>query len=207
MATAPAKIRALDASTEYVRLGAHTYEIHPQPLPYLRHHLGSLFEQLETDGVEDAEDLLSFVSGKFYETLKVFIPDLMPRHEWEGYESEVAFEGGLYSDEWARKAPDGQQVRRALTVCFEVSGLDVWKTFGKLLDPTLLRATVTRYVAGFLSSNLQSASSPQAPTPSTTSSFPVLPTEDDAGSTSDPAPSSTESGPKSEPTIDSASSD
>lgn len=167
-----------DTGSEWVQLGQHQYEVVDQPLPYLKHELGALFETLtETD--IDASNVLDFLSGKAYELLHIFIADLMPLWEWNGYATAHAMEAGEYDAVAARNGPTPSQIKLAITVCMKVSGLDAYKMLGKIVDPTLLRAWVTRELSAFLSNHSLSDLSAPAPTPSTTSSAPESPTADD----------------------------
>jgi hypothetical protein len=167
--------------SEWVQLGTHQYEVKDQPLPYLRHELGAFFETLTAAEV-DASNVLEFLSGRAHEVLKVFIPDLMPLWEWNGYATAHAMEAGEYDAVAARNGPKPSEIRTAITVCMKVSGMDAYKVLGKIVDPTLLRAWVTRELTRFLSSTSLSDLSQQARTPSMTSSAPESPTEDGAES-------------------------
>lgn len=166
-----------DTASEWVQLGRHQYEVVDQPLPYLKHELGALFETLTTADIDGA-NLLEFLSGKAYDIIRIFIPDLMPRWEWEGFATQHAWEAGEYDPVAARNGPTPSQIRTAITVCMKVSGLDAYKMLGKIVDPTLLKAWVTRELHPFLTKTSLSDLSAPAPTPSTTSSSPESPTED-----------------------------
>lgn len=170
-----------DTESEWVQLGQHQYEVVDQPLPYLKHELGALFETLTGTDI-DASNVLDFLSGKAYDTVRIFIADLMPRHEWEGYATRDAMEQGDYDPVAARNGPTASQIKLAITVCMKVSGLDAYKLLGKIVDPTLLRSWVTRELRAFLSSRSLSDLSAPVPTPSTISSAPESPTEDDTES-------------------------
>lgn len=136
----------LEQETQHVQLGQDTYEVVPQPMPYLKRSLGTLFEGLGEMDIEE-DGLGAFITGKSHEILKVFIPDLMPLHLWEGFRSEQDMADDNYDAEHARRvAPTGPQVRLALTVCLKVNGLDLVGQLGKLVDPTVLRQLATRYL-------------------------------------------------------------
>lgn len=176
---------------ESIRLGSHIYEVVPQPLPLLKRDLADLFDGIAAGGDITADNIGEYVTGSMRDILGVFLPDIMPLHEWEGYPTKAAMEGNLLDRDWAREhAPTGPQVRLAITVCFKSNGLDAWKLLGKLVDPTLLKSWITRQVAGFLSQPSVSESSPPAPTASTTSSSAESPTEDAIGDTMDEVASS-----------------
>lgn len=167
---------------ESVRLGSHIYEVVPQPLPLLKRDLADLFAGLLAGRDITADNIGEFVTGSIRDVLAIFLPDLMPLHEWEGFATKAAMEANMLDRDWAREhAPTGPQARFAIDVCFKSNSLDAWKLLGKLVDPTLLRAWATRQLAGFLSQPSANVFSAPAPTPSTTSSSPASPTEDDTG--------------------------
>lgn len=167
---------SLDDPHETVKLGRHIYEVVPQPLPLLKRNLGRMFEEITSMGDVDAQNIGAVITGRAWDILKVFLPDLMPLHEWEGYASQAQMEADDPDEDIMRSAQTGPQVKTAIALCMKANGLDVWKTLGKLVDPTLLRAKVTAMLAESLSTSSPRGSSPRAPTPSTTSSPPESPT-------------------------------
>ncbi len=171
------RTNSLDDPHETVKLGRHIYEVVPQSLPLLKRRLGKAFEEITSMQDVDASNIGAVLTGRAWDILKVFLPDLMPLYEWEGYASQAAMEGDLFDETLAATAPTGPQTKTAIQLCMKANGLDVWKTMGKLVDPTLLRAKVTAMLAESLSTSSPSGSSPRVPTPSTTSSPPESPIE------------------------------
>lgn len=166
---------SLSDQTEWLQLGPNTYEVGAQPIPIVKHALADYFARLTASDI-DVENFLEFATGKAHELLSIFIPDLMPLYEWEGYLSADAMARGEFDPDVARRvAPDGQQVHHALVVCFKVNKLDIHKLLGKIVDPTVLREWVTRQVRDYLSRTSLSELSEPAPTPSTISSPPESP--------------------------------
>ncbi len=173
----PTSFPSLDDPTEHVKLGQHVYEIVPQPLPYLKRHLGEVFESL-TGAEIDASNIGAFITGRAWDLLKVFIPDLMPLHEWEGFASPAAMEGDLYDEETVRRlAPTPPQVKTAVLLCMKVNAIDAYKALGRIVDPTVLRPRITAILLDFLQQSSANVSSAPARTPSMTSSPPASPTE------------------------------
>ncbi len=166
-----------------VQLGGHIYEVVPQPLPYLKRHLGRTFSEL-VEGAEglSGSNVMAWITGRAWDVLKVFIPDLMPLYEWEGYGSQAQMEADDYDEALMRTlAPTGPQTKTALELCMRANGLDVYKTLGRLVDPTLLQGIVTKLLAESLTKTSANDSSPPARTPSMTSSSPASPTEASTG--------------------------
>lgn len=193
-----------DIGSEWVQLGSHAYEVVDQPWPYLSHEIGEVIAAA-TLGDIDASNALAFFGGRAYDLVRVFIPDLMPAHEWHGFASAEAMAEGTYDPIAARLAPTPSQIKTAIRVCMKVSGLDAVKMLGGILDPPTrawLKAKLGSELVGFLENASPSDSSPPAPTPSTTSSPPASPTEDitpdepmmDPGSASSPLAESVPTG-------------
>lgn len=154
-----------------ITLGAHSYNVVAQPLAYLEMALGDVFGTLSAvTGADDLADVtvaadkpparqgFGEIAGPGYDILKVFIPDLMPEHEFRGYTSEEAFAGNVRDLETARLAPTVPQIVDAFETVFTVNRLDVVKHLGKVIDPKLIQAfmktSIGDSVSGLLSSSL-----------------------------------------------------
>ncbi len=175
------KFPAIDADIETVRLGNHTYEVVPQPIALVKHDLADVFDGL-TAGEIDASNIGAFFTGGMHTFLKVFIPDLMPVHEWEGYQSAEAMKAGVLDRDVARMlSPQGPQVKLAMRVALKVNGLDGYKSLAALVDPTTRQVITAKALRWLESAISASESSAPALTPSTTSSPQVSPTEADTG--------------------------
>lgn len=192
---------ALEQETMHVQLGGDTYEVVPQPMPYLNHVLGPVFTELSDVDVEK-EGVGAFITTNSYKLLQVFIPDLMPKHLWDGYRSEAEAEAGGPPDfaHARRVSPTGPQVRTAFKVVLKVNGMDLVTQLGKLVDPLVLRSQVTKLLVRLTDQTLSSgrslptsssASTPESPsaTSSTPSSRTDPQTEGDEDSGS-PSPGS-----------------
>lgn len=177
---------AIDADIETVQLGTTAYEVIPQPVPFLKADLGEAFAALTANPDLDVSNVGAAFTGGIHGVLKVFIPDLMPVHEWEGYGSAEAMATGVLDRELARRlAPTGPQIKLALRVSLKVNGLDGYRALWAMVDPTtrqVLVSKVLRKFETFLESTPSASdSSPPVPTPSMTSSSPASPTEDATG--------------------------
>lgn len=176
-----------DDNSEWVQLGTHAYQVVDQPLPRLRRKLGSVWAGIETAEVS-AENVLDLFSEKAYDFFRIFIRDLMPRWEWEGYASQAAMDADEPDDASELHAPTPSQIKTAAVVCMKVSGLDGMKNaLGGLVDPKWLRSRISLMLEDFLSRESSSGSSALALTPSMTASPPAPPTEE---STTDALPGS-----------------
>lgn len=123
-----------------IKLGAHTYEVRPQPIGYLMNELGPEVQAaLEADlaGADGAR----IIGAKAYDLLKVFIPDLMPRHEFLGFASEEAFEAKEYDRE-ADRSPEAHQVKGAFKAVKTVNGGEVLDALKAVVSPEMLRKGV-----------------------------------------------------------------
>lgn len=164
-----------------VKMGAHEYTVRPQKIGYLIHKLGpNLQEALtaEIDGADGAE----LVGAKARDVLAVFIPDLMPVHEFIGYPSEEAMQASAY-DEEADRSPEPLQIKAAFKAASDVNGGEVFKHLKALMGA--LAPELKDKLQGFMVAKLAEESNP----PSTTSAS--SPTSPSASGDSDSTSSTT----------------
>lgn len=88
---------------------------------------------------ETFEGLITASEGKLYDLLSVFIPNLMPRWEFEGYGSEGHYERDEYVDELDR-SPSVPQINTAFETAVQVNGLRWVKKVLGFFDSKMLRA-------------------------------------------------------------------
>lgn len=131
-----------------VTLGAHTYTVRAQKIGYLIHKLGSRVQEAleaQIEGVDGA----ALVGAKAHDVLAVFIPDLMPLHEFLGYVSDEAMREGAY-DEALDHSPEPLQIKAAFKAASDVNGGEVLSHLKALLGPVLterILAVVTAKIA------------------------------------------------------------
>lgn len=121
----------------HVALGEHIYEVVPQKLGRLKRQLGHTLDNL-ADSTVERDNFLGMIGDQAYTILAVFIPDLMPKWEWDGYGSESAADEDLY-DESGDRSPDADQIVTAFQVAMKVNRLDLFKHLGQIVDPSMLR--------------------------------------------------------------------
>jgi hypothetical protein len=139
-----------------ITLGTVEFEAIDQPHAYLIHELSGFVDGLLGSGVDldDTTGIVRFFGDGMYGILAVFYPDLekrLPPHEFAGFPSVSAFEAGEYDREYARKTPTFPQIVAAFEAAVEVNGGDYFRKVLGLVDPKLLRATLTEATAGYLS--------------------------------------------------------
>lgn len=132
--------------------------------------LGSL-EDLDLSGLEGDDAVTSFfnlIQGRVYEVLHVFIPDLMPEWEFNGYASQTAADEDQY-DEEADNSPTHPQVLNAFKTAIQVNGLGWVKKLQNFFDIRQIQAETKLSLARLgtamrdrLESGPTSQSSPQA---------------------------------------------
>ncbi len=181
-----------------VQLGEHEYTVHPQRHAYLRHRLGAEIESLgESDLVADG-NLLDQVLEKAYDLLALFIPELMPRWEFEGYGTPSAFEAQEY-DEAADRSPTPDQIIGAFEAALRVNRLDLVKHLKAWVGEEYLRAQVQVMISEMTMRSLESSptsasESGESPSTSSTTSEPQQTLNGDAREvTGSPSPASTPS--------------
>lgn len=171
-----------------IKLGAHDYTVRPQPIGYLMNSLGPELQaalESQVEGIEGAR----WLGAKAHEVLRVFIPELMPLHEFLGFASEETMLAKQYEREHDR-SPDAPQVKGAFKAVKTVNGGEVLDALKAVLGPA-----VTQKLSGFiltkvtesgaLDEALNSISATSAPSPTSpstsgesesTSSSPTSPT-------------------------------
>jgi hypothetical protein len=147
-------------------LGAHEYDVRPQKIGYLINRLGSRLQEAleaELDGVDGA----ALIGAKSHDVLTVFIPDLMPVHEFLGYASDEAMRAGDYS-EAADVSPEPLQIKDAFKAASDVNGGEVLGHLKALLGPALTQRAVAAITAAVSESARSTISghSPTSPPPS-----------------------------------------
>lgn len=137
-----------------VELGSDTYEVVPQPWVYLQHEIrefGSGLGDLESfSDVGDIDTVVGELGDRAWELIRIFIPDLMPKHRFMGYRSADAMEEGTYDEEAARKAPTFAQIIDAVETSLRVNRLDVIKRLKSVFPTDLIEAEIRRALAGKL---------------------------------------------------------
>lgn len=150
-----------------ITLGAHEYEVRPQKIGYLLNRLGSRLQEIlaaEVDGVDGA----ALLGAKGYEMLKVFIPDLMPMHEFLGYASAEMLQSGEYS-EATDVSPEPLQIKDAFSAAKAVNGGEVLDHLKALVGQEMLQKLVKLAVAKAAENSTISLTPAPSPTSQPTS--------------------------------------
>jgi hypothetical protein len=154
-----------------VTLGERSYAMLPQPIGYLRSQFGVALGNVENIDI-DASNILNLLVERGYGLLKVFIPDLMPEWEFNGYATRESWEAGEYDMEYD-KSPTTKQIRRAFTAAVELNEIDILKHLGKVIGPDLVKGLVVealqKSIAASEKSAMLSAQSTQPSTPESSS--------------------------------------
>lgn len=159
-----------------VQLGTHRYVVVPQRQARLARAIPAVFDGM---GSQDAgaNGLLSMLTERTYDLLRVFIPDLMPRWEWDGYADESAAATDAY-DEAADRSPTVVETQAALGKCLEVNGIDRFKLLGNFISPELVRAVLSQQMVDTLIPARSLNSPAQNGAPASTTSGATSPTSD-----------------------------
>lgn len=150
-----------------VTLGERDYVMLPQPLGYLRSQLGLALGNLENIDIE-ANSVVGLLTERGYAILKVFIPELMPEWEFNGYPTKEAWQSNQYDREYD-KSPTPKEIKKAFIAGAELNEIDLLKHLGKVIGPDLLKGLV---VEALQKSMKESASSSTSSAPSTPPSTP-----------------------------------
>jgi hypothetical protein len=137
-----------------VELGSDAYDVVPQPWVYLQHEIrefGAGLGNLEAFAdIGDLDTVVADLGDRAYELIRIFIPDLMPKHRFMGYRSVDAMEEGTYDEEAARKAPTFAQIIDVVETSLRVNRLDVISRLKSVFPTDLIEAEVRRALAGKL---------------------------------------------------------
>lgn len=158
------------AMKKEVILGQHTYLVLPQKIGYLMNKLGPRLQEAieaEIDGV----DGVKLAGVKAHDVLSVFIPDLMPVHEFLGFSSEAALQAGEY-DENADNSPDAPQVKAAFKAASDVNGGEILghlKALAGAMAPEMKERALAFIVAKMAETKKDSPSPISAPSPTSPS--------------------------------------
>jgi len=147
-----------------VVVGSYTYLVVPQRVGRLKKRLGRALGDLESLA---GDSLIGFIDSSLeraHGVLKVFIPDLMPVHEFCGYRSEEAYLND--EDEEGEYGPTVPDIINAFEVVMRVNRLDLLGHLRSVVSPELIRAYISQTVADTLRSGgttTDSASSSSTP--------------------------------------------
>lgn len=133
-----------------VTLGDHEYVMVPQRWARLRNKLPEVASGLQTEGLSDWGELLNMLGDRAYSLLQIFIPDLMPTWEFNGYPTKEAEEAGEYNEEYD-KSPEPGQIQDAIAAAGKLHRLDILQSLGKMVGPELIRA----FLAGLMRQTLE----------------------------------------------------
>lgn len=142
--------------------------------------------------------MLDQVLEKAYDFLALFIPEMMPRWEFEGYGAPSAFENKEY-DEAADRSPSPDQIIDAFEAALRVNRLDLVKHLKAWVGEEYLRAQIQVAISEMTMRSLESSrtsASENGESASTSSTTPEQPPtlSGDARDVSDsPSPASTPS--------------
>jgi hypothetical protein len=136
------------AVTNTVSLGGHTYEVVPQRIGRIKKRIG---RQLSTLADLSGGNILDVGMERAHSIIEVFIPDLMPLHEWLSFSSESAM-NDPEAEEAEDLGPTWPEITTAFGVITRVNDFDLVKHLGKVINPELVRA----YVSSFLFEQMDS---------------------------------------------------
>jgi hypothetical protein len=159
-----------------VALGEHEYHVYAQRIGYLENKLGRWINEFAEGGFDGA-NVMALVGDNAHTLLGVFIPRLMPLHEFRGYRTEDAMANGDYDPE-GDGSPTVDQIVTAFEVAVRVNRFDLFKHMRSLVDPQMLRDLANQQIAEAVLRGTSSPTESSTTTPPTTStaSGPTSPT-------------------------------
>ncbi len=158
-----------------VQIGDYTYTVVPQRIGRLKKRLGRAVGDLESLGGDSLADFVTSGLERAHGVLKVFIPDLMPLHEFCGYRSAEAMEND--EEEEGEYGPTVPDIVRAFEVVMQVNRLDLLGHLRTVISPELIRAYISGQVADAIrgGQTTDSLSSPSTPGASASTSSGTTP--------------------------------
>lgn len=131
-----------------VTIAGRDVPVYPQRIGYLKNRV--LRGLRDVQAVAAAGDFqVSDVDRGAYRLLALLMPNLekyVPEHAFLGFATAEALEAGEYDPD-ADESPTIPELKAALTVACEASGLDLIGQLRGLVDPTWLRAVVTELLS------------------------------------------------------------
>lgn len=155
-----------------ISLGDHEYAVVPQRIGYLQKHLGNALGGLGDPDKAAEVAGRNEITGPAYRLLRVFIPQLMPEHEFNGFSTPESFAHGERPDDAADRSPTAPEVADAFSTVFKVNRFDVAKHLGKAIPPELIQSLAKQAIGESISTLLLSSLSTSGESDSTTPSAP-----------------------------------
>ncbi len=150
-----------------VRLGDHEYVVVPQRIGRLQHELGETFATLGQDAETPEGSGRNDLTGSAWRLLRVFVPGLMPEHEFVGFASQNALDSGEY-DASADRSPNPEEIETAVRAVLTVNRIDLVKHLGKVIPPQVITGLVREQLGAGISTLLSSSPSVSGDSPPTT---------------------------------------
>ena len=141
-----------------VSLGEQTFTVYPQRFGRIKKNLGHEFASITDLAFESLADFIGQGMERAHRVLQVFIPDLMPLHEFCGYATVEAYEDPE-AEEDDDVGPTFPEVVAAFDTVMKVNRFDLFKQLGNVVSPELIRAYLNQQVAESLSRTQTSESS------------------------------------------------
>lgn len=142
----------MDTNTNKVTLGAREYTLVPQPHAVILRKFPKVFADAQDLGsmeIDSIDGVIMLLGDRVYDALKLFIPNLMSKHEYHGFVSQEAMDAGSFDEGYAMEhAPTLPQVFDAFETAMEVNGgKRLTALLGKALGPEVSRAMRSFVVA------------------------------------------------------------
>lgn len=157
------------------KLGPYEYVLYPQKYGRLRNRLGDLMKDLEGGNLipQNTTNIVAVFGGVTYNLLQVFIPDIMPEHEFEGFPTREAMEADEYDEDYDH-SPTSPEIDDALTKAWQLNA-GALNRLKNLISPGVIRAMIEGKLLDWMMNASETSSVTSGPdTPSTTSGTPVL---------------------------------
>ncbi len=137
-----------------VKLGSQEYTIVPQPHAVLFRKFPQVLAEVRDGGltqenITSGPDIINVLGDRIHGVLKIFIPDLMPFHEFQGFPSQEALDEDRFDEAYAvQHAPTIPEIMEAFDQAINVNGGKRLKDLlGNVLGPDLSRAVRSFVVA------------------------------------------------------------
>lgn len=152
-----------------VQIGSETYHVTDQPVSRVIRQLRGIPELGQAVFSEDSEEvdftgLILRLGDAVYEVVQTFVPDVMAKHRFHGYDTKAAYEADEYDkdSEAAKTAPSLPQLIDVFEAAYVMNDLArIQKMVGKALGPQLtamFRKWVAAQMATLLAQSQTSAS-------------------------------------------------
>jgi hypothetical protein len=164
----------MNDNVPHAKLGEHSYAIYAQKVGYLENRLKRWTGKLAdaASQTQETSSIVALLGDHAYDVLSIFIPRIMPEHEFRGFASADAMQAYSDGDDSAYEpdkdgSPSVPEIVEAFKLVMQVNRFDLFGHLGKLVGDEMRQALValilTKMTEGSTGTSSPTASSTTTP--------------------------------------------